>query len=279
MQITIEDLVGVCPATMTPDESIFDAIRPQIDYECSRTRGIVTPDLFDSLDGVEERVQDPNYERLCALALNARKYICATALIRQIPSLDLVLTPTGFGVVSNQNVAPASTERVRSLTNELRYQADRYLDEILDGMRSMCDVTRSTMADDFVTLFWKTDHVRLFGHPHPTRNDLDERMPKIIPASMKIRELISPELYDALIKEEAKDALPPARGKLVDLCRRAIVGYCNNDYTAEMFTRSILLFLEDNIDYLPEYYDSRTFEARRKLRYENEKDDPCFFFG
>ena len=36
-----------------------------------------------------------------------------------IPSLDLVLTTNGFGIVSNQNVVPASRERVDALISSL----------------------------------------------------------------------------------------------------------------------------------------------------------------
>lgn len=36
-----------------------------------------------------------------------------------VPSLDLVLTPNGFGIVSNQNVAPASRDRVARLIASL----------------------------------------------------------------------------------------------------------------------------------------------------------------
>lgn len=38
--------------------------------------------------------------------------ICSRAAYNAMPHLDLVLTPTGFGIVSNQNTAPASKERV-----------------------------------------------------------------------------------------------------------------------------------------------------------------------
>ena len=34
------------------------------------------------------------------------------AMRQAVPSLDLVLTPNGFGIVSNSNIAPASKERV-----------------------------------------------------------------------------------------------------------------------------------------------------------------------
>ena len=39
---------------------------------------------------------------------NFSNIIVCHALMNAVPSLDLVLTPNGFGVVSNQNVAPLS---------------------------------------------------------------------------------------------------------------------------------------------------------------------------
>ena len=46
------------------------------------------------------------------------------ALYHAIPALDLVLTPNGFGIVNNQNVVPASKERVESLRQSLRHNRD-----------------------------------------------------------------------------------------------------------------------------------------------------------
>lgn len=45
----------------------------------------------------------------------ATKAIAYHAYALAIPSLDLVLTPTGFGVVNNDNTVPASKDRVASL--------------------------------------------------------------------------------------------------------------------------------------------------------------------
>ena len=43
------------------------------------------------------------------------KLVACQAYMTAIPSLDLVLTPNGFGIVSNQNIVPASRERVDAL--------------------------------------------------------------------------------------------------------------------------------------------------------------------
>lgn len=53
------------------------------------------------------------------------------ALMAAIPTLDLVLTPNGFGIVSNQNVAPASKERVDRLLASLERERDKAIDLLL----------------------------------------------------------------------------------------------------------------------------------------------------
>ena len=52
------------------------------------------------------------------------RIVVAHALMHAIPSLDLVLTPNGFGIVSNQNIAPASRERVERLIASVEQQRD-----------------------------------------------------------------------------------------------------------------------------------------------------------
>ena len=54
-----------------------------------------------------------------------RRAVYATAAYRALPTLDLVATQNGFGVVSNNNIAPASKERVAALRESLRqYKSD-----------------------------------------------------------------------------------------------------------------------------------------------------------
>ena len=52
-------------------------------------------------------------------------------MLRAVPSLDLVLTPNGFGIVSNQNVAPASRERVSRLIASLETSRDNAIEQLV----------------------------------------------------------------------------------------------------------------------------------------------------
>ena len=60
------------------------------------------------------------------------KLIATEAFMQAIPNLDLVLTPNGFGIVSNSNVAPASKDRVERLINSLEALRDNAIEQYLN---------------------------------------------------------------------------------------------------------------------------------------------------
>ena len=61
----------------------------------------------------------------------ACKVLATDAFLRAVPSLDLVLTPNGFGVVSNNTIAPASKDRVDRLLTSLENSRDFAIDQLL----------------------------------------------------------------------------------------------------------------------------------------------------
>lgn len=61
----------------------------------------------------------------------ACKVLATDAFLRAVPSLDLVLTPNGFGVVSNNTIAPASKDRVDRLLVSLETNRDFAIDQLL----------------------------------------------------------------------------------------------------------------------------------------------------
>ena len=68
----------------------------------------------------EKQLSDLDDEAITAQAV---RYVCLRAFYDATPALDLVLTPTGFGVVSNQTIAPASKERVERFLRSVIIQA------------------------------------------------------------------------------------------------------------------------------------------------------------
>lgn len=69
------------------------------------------------------------------IKVTVERAVVCEAMRTAIPSLDIVLTPNGFGVVSNQNIAPASKERVERLIASLTQQRDDLLDSLLTELQ------------------------------------------------------------------------------------------------------------------------------------------------
>ena len=95
-------------------------------------------ETFTGHDEMEAIADDPAstvWEHMAMLTVTE-------ALRRAIPSLDVVLTPNGFGVVSNTNVAPASKDRIERLVNQMAAQRDHFINMLLADLR-----TRSSWCD------------------------------------------------------------------------------------------------------------------------------------
>ena len=91
-------------ATAQGETPFFDRLLPWLQtaerWLFSQFVGDDYADTFLSLDENEP------------VRLTAAAVVVHEAFMRAVPSLDLVLTPNGFGIVSNQNVAPASRDHV-----------------------------------------------------------------------------------------------------------------------------------------------------------------------
>ena len=64
--------------------------------------------------------------RLAVIRENLDLYAVFSATAGSLHSMDLALTPNGFAVVSTDNLAPASQERVRALHQELTDKAEHF---------------------------------------------------------------------------------------------------------------------------------------------------------
>lgn len=82
------------------------------------------------------------------------KLVACHAYMTAIPSLDLVLTPNGFGIVSNQTIAPASRERVSALILSIESQRDTAIEALVLRLSSRADWQQSEPGKYFAaTMF------------------------------------------------------------------------------------------------------------------------------
>lgn len=64
----------------------------------------------------------------------ARNFVFYTAFYNALPSLDVVLTPNGFGIVSTSNVAPASKDRVDRMRENMLHHSNNYFSILVESL-------------------------------------------------------------------------------------------------------------------------------------------------
>ena len=91
------------------------------------------PFLATAENWLKEQFTSEEFFSTTALVLEKplQRIVAIEAFINAVPSLDMILTPNGFGVVQNQNIAPASKERVERLLDSLEDERDREIARLL----------------------------------------------------------------------------------------------------------------------------------------------------
>lgn len=232
-----------------------------------------------------------------------RRAVYATAAYNALPTLDLVATPNGFGVVSNQNIAPASKERVAGFRESLRqYKSDskdqcleRYYQEaqaVKTDQKEMneyggfeyIEIPRDTILRSGV--IYSATVARENGITMPDGQPVyEEEMRrleyKLAAADVKIKKLISG-------KQFYYEMGAGRFGEKLDLMLRRLAAMYvmqADRRTVKDYENEILDFMEEPYEGTPaaqryQYYHASAQRELRKnpVRYENRKEDPTYFF-
>ena len=102
----------------------------------------------DILTAIEASAPADPLRELCA------HIVAVDAFRRAIPSLDLILTPNGFGIVSNQNIVPASADRVKRLIDSLLSNRDDLASDLLLTLARRSDWLETEQASYFGASLW-----------------------------------------------------------------------------------------------------------------------------
>lgn len=107
--------------------------------------------LGDTIDDLDETTSQ--------LAMRA---VVMRAVIAAVPALDLVVTPSGFGVVSSSSLAPASKERVKRLIDSLSTSLDSILVSLFELLQASSKWRESRIGSELCgTLTTLRDAIRV----------------------------------------------------------------------------------------------------------------------
>lgn len=245
-------------------------------------------DVFNSMiDNIQLSIKTVELRFLGGLPVpesllpDIERYVCLSAFYQAIPMLDLVLTPTGFGVVNNQNVAPASRERVSALRELIRISADEAQDRIIEALPLIEDWGNTVCARMLISSFFYTsEHLRDYaGMPDATRRDLSSVHPAILSAEERIRREISSELIDDLLSKIRNNRLSDYETLIIWALRKSIgLSISRNETAAQQALNEVVNQLESNIERFPIYQNSEAYKVKYFEFYQNAQEDSCFFW-
>lgn len=260
------------------------------------------PAMADATDEVWRMIQ-PMYERALKqlsgypdgreMAAHKERVACLMAAREAIPHLDLAMTPHGFAVVRNENLAPASKDRVDALKESLRRAHTMALDALqsqalLDGWGTSADGVR--LIDQLV---WQPTIAQNIGLRVPSERLLHDHgsavvvydteyraiRPRLMSAHYALCEVISHEQMAVLLDAVRNPVLmSPPLHRLRYECLCYITAHFDGSPLVSHERRLLEVLRSDRAAYSA-WASSSVCRAQESARYENEMDDGVFFFG
>lgn len=259
-------------ATVKGEVSLFDKVKVDIDLaENWVIETFTSSKTFNTICGYVE--DNP-------IRIITAKLIASEALRKAIPSLDLVLTPNGFGVVSNQNVAPASKERVDRLIGSLADYRDDCIANLLPALVGASQWLTSSQASFFgETLFPDlaiTEQVKGTGSKWERYLSL---RPKILDIEASLaKEFFSPELMVRLRNEVLRRTHTADLARVINAIRGQVVDLFNGGSIRMRDMIDVVNHIRCNPDLFPEWHDSETAKLYAPPIFKNKKEAKGYFF-
>ncbi len=257
--------------TAKGETTLFDKVAKQLELaENWVVVNLTSKTVFNSICGYE----DDNPTKTITAQL-----VVADALIRAIPSLDLVLTPNGFGVVANQNIAPASKERIERLIASLRSTREDCIARLLSEIPTTKEWLNSSCARFFgATLFPDFAILEQLGIDKSWENYLATRHKILYIEASLTEEYFSHELMDTLRSEMFADTQRSTHKILIDRIRTQIVAILRDEPIIQQRMMDLVNFIRNHPDGFPEWHNSETAKLFSPPKFENKKESKGYWF-
>ena len=235
--------------------------------------------LYDFVDELGDTPADTDID-LQQLCLNV---IANHAFWDAAPFLDLVLTNSGFGVINNNNKAPASKERVERLREQCLIRRDNEVENLmlfLEQNSDYHDEWKGSPVYSVLTdcLIMTADDMKKYSGWDGTRKDFLLLKPKLIHhTKAHLEPIFSKDLVDELIESQRDGDLTADETTLLELLKHVLGCMVEeNRNVAGEIASDALRFIDENIGNFPIYTASKEYLARTAEGYVNEQDSTIF---
>lgn len=271
LKIDRKDFESILPVATSKNDQVFEMIRPYFSEAMEEVEAnILGPLGASAMDGST---------RLQKLV---KAVVCHQAFLTNFRSLDLVLTATGFGVVSTQDLTPASKARVDALKSQLDIQGKKAEDRLVLYLSAYVVGWNATEQHrmNVPSLFCRFDHLRYAGIESPTMNDWRRVQPVVFEADLLLRSRISDAQMDALLASyPGKMGNSTVQYTAIQTMLSYIGFHISGDHQAQRQAMLTLLNLMDShLEDFPEYKESDTYQTNHFKGYENTQDSRVYIF-
>ena len=268
-EITKEVFERYVPAAKMPERnsSVFNRLESSLKAAYhDLVYNIISPDFEDKI------TEDELLKHRCM------RVVCLDAFARTCRSLDVVLTATGFGIVSTESLAPASKARVDALIEEVLVESMKIVDRIIFQHLVRVEGWGATeqARHRIVTLFFKTTQLEECGLALTTQNWREAQV-LAVTADMLLRKEISSEYMDELLQEARTASMSIDNGIFAAACQEFIYTYIKEGIPNKFQLHYLVEELENNIEKYPTYQSSKLYAKRHAERYQTKRADPTFF--
>lgn len=275
LEITKSDFESAVPAAREPKGKIFevmtDAISAKVDVIGNYILGEPGTQLVENGEGaLADRLRE-----------GTKRLACVGAFLDEMRGLDLVLTATGFGVVSTQDTAPASKMRVDALDGDLRRKERMLRSSLVSDLFSVEGWSSTPQRRCNVeTLFYSFNLLQTFaGISRPKPDDWDINVPAMLKADSLLRTYIGNAYMEELLTQLTSHKVTEGNFSVIVLCQRFIGASIAQDMRlrSEIYMR-LINHLEDNLQLYSTYAGSEAYRLNHFKPYENHAEDSAFHF-
>ncbi len=232
---------------------------------------------------LEQEYEDPEHKELLDLC---RKVISLDAYQRAIPFLDLIQTANGFGIISNQNLTPASRDRVNRLANETISQRDEAVETMLDLLEdtpAYHDDWKGAKAYSVISdcLIMTAKELKRLCSFEGTRKDFLKLKPVLLLRMYnELGRWVSRAFIAELVEQQRDGDVTPANAEVIDMLKISLANYAtDNIQDAEAFRNEAVTIMDLEPEQYPTYSSSREYRIRHNIESLNSADSPIFFMG
>ena len=207
--------------------------------------------------------------------------IVSEAFRQAVPSLDLVLTPNGFGIVSNTNVVPASKERIARLIDTLEATRDDAISSVLPYLEKLDSWANTEQQERFKsTLFPLPSMIVKLGYTTKNWQSYLSVINQLSVVETEIAEQwLSPEYMQQLRSYGLNESAAPAPDRrILDGVRRAVLSAVKNSRLPVPLLDSLVNYIISHPEEYQVWHDSDTAKLFNPPVFVNKKESHGYFW-